>query len=265
MAVAEARWYPAFPDRLQRPDRAALPERLSLADQAAIPAAARTLAPVSPATPAPAPTPAPATGDDDGFSFGRFLDIVNPLQHLPVIGTIYRAITGDTITDADRLAGSTLYGGPAGFLLAAASLGIGEATGHTPEGWVLAAFDGSESAPAPAPDAPVLAAAAVPAAPATPQAIAPAPAPVVPAQAAAPAALPQLSAAAFDALLQDFGSPVPAGPATPDAAPGQAVGAPRTLAPEAGAPPVPEAFAANAARALDAYQAMLRARAATAP
>ena len=32
---------------------------------------------------------------DDGFSFGDILDLINPLQHIPIVGTIYRAVTGD--------------------------------------------------------------------------------------------------------------------------------------------------------------------------
>ena len=33
----------------------------------------------------------------DGFTLGDFLDIINPLQHIPVVSTVYRAITGDKI------------------------------------------------------------------------------------------------------------------------------------------------------------------------
>ena len=33
----------------------------------------------------------------DGFTFLDMLDIINPLQHIPVVSTLYRAITGDTI------------------------------------------------------------------------------------------------------------------------------------------------------------------------
>ncbi|MDP6473864.1 MAG: hypothetical protein QF894_03030 [Alphaproteobacteria bacterium] len=33
----------------------------------------------------------------DGFGFDDFLDLINPLQHIPIISTIYREITGDTI------------------------------------------------------------------------------------------------------------------------------------------------------------------------
>src|SRR5688572_6968383 len=35
--------------------------------------------------------------EDDGYSFGDVIDMINPLQHLPVIGMLYRKFTGDTI------------------------------------------------------------------------------------------------------------------------------------------------------------------------
>ena len=59
---------------------------------------------------APTPSsPGPLSPADTGdFSFHDLLNIVNPLQHLPVISTIYRAITGDTIKPFDKIAGDTL-------------------------------------------------------------------------------------------------------------------------------------------------------------
>ena len=36
------------------------------------------------------------------FTFDDFLDIINPLQHLPIVSMIYRAITGDNIGLAGR-------------------------------------------------------------------------------------------------------------------------------------------------------------------
>lgn len=50
-----------------------------------------------------------------GFSFKDLLDIVNPLQHLPVVGSIYRYLTGDEPAAGTRIIGDALYGGPIGF------------------------------------------------------------------------------------------------------------------------------------------------------
>ncbi len=69
-------------------------------------------APQSQVQPAPASTvnqSAPA--GHQGFTFSDILDVINPLQHLPVIGTVYRELTGDTISPAARVAGDALYGG----------------------------------------------------------------------------------------------------------------------------------------------------------
>lgn len=53
------------------------------------------------------------------LTFDDVLDAVNPLQHLPGVGTIYRAISGDTIQPAVRVAGAALFGGPIGMIVAA--------------------------------------------------------------------------------------------------------------------------------------------------
>jgi len=44
------------------------------------------------------------------FSFGDFIDMINPLQHLPVISGIYRKFTGDEMGDAARMIGGAIYG-----------------------------------------------------------------------------------------------------------------------------------------------------------
>lgn len=51
---------------------------------------------------------------DDGLDFFDFLDIINPLQHIPVISTLYRRLTGDELAAAPRVLGGALYGGPIG-------------------------------------------------------------------------------------------------------------------------------------------------------
>ena len=44
------------------------------------------------------------------MSFGDFLGVINPLQHLPIIGTLYRSLTGDTIQPAARTTFPTIKG-----------------------------------------------------------------------------------------------------------------------------------------------------------
>ncbi len=54
---------------------------------------------------------------EDTFSFFDFLDIVNPLQHIPIVSSIYRELTGDTIKGPGRVLGGALFGGPIGAVL----------------------------------------------------------------------------------------------------------------------------------------------------
>jgi hypothetical protein len=78
----------------------------------------------------------------EGFSFGDFLDIVNPLQHIPVVSAIYRAVTGDTIGEGEKIAGDTLYGGIWGFVSSLADTAFKAATGDYFGDTVLAALTG---------------------------------------------------------------------------------------------------------------------------
>ena len=83
----------------------------------------------------------------DGLTFGDFLDIVNPLHHIPVVSTVYRAITGDEIAPGARLAGATLYGGPVGFVGAAINNAVESKSGATIDEHVIALFDDGEETP----------------------------------------------------------------------------------------------------------------------
>ncbi len=76
------------------------------------------------------------------FTFDDFLDIINPLQHIPVVSTLYRAITGDEISPHARIFGDTLFGGPTGFLSAAASAIYEEIAGEDVGETMLAFFTG---------------------------------------------------------------------------------------------------------------------------
>ncbi len=101
---------------------------------------------VNPAAQGPATAIASAQKfGSSGFSFGDLLDIVNPLQHIPVVSTIYRAITGDKIGTPEQIAGDTLYGGMIGFLASVADSAFQAVTGKNVGDTVLAFLTGSDS------------------------------------------------------------------------------------------------------------------------
>jgi len=106
------------------------------------------------AAPAPASTSGrPAEDDgfklfgDDGFTFLDFLDIINPLHHIPVIGTLYRHFTGDQIDPGSRVFGGTLFFGPLGTVASIGDVLIRDATGKDLGQHVMAMFD--QQAPRP--------------------------------------------------------------------------------------------------------------------
>lgn len=168
-------------------------------------------------------------GDPD-LTFGEVLDVINPLQHIPLVGTLYRKLTGDTISPAARIVGGAIYGGPIGAGVAMAGAVIEQATGSAPDTLALNALglgDGTAGGTAVAAARTAgpggLIAEATTAAPrmsgadaATAEAVAPAsPAKVAdakladakPAEAKVAAAgmTPQLSPAAFDTLIRAVG------------------------------------------------------------
>lgn len=63
------------------------------------------------------------------FSFRDLIDIVNPLQHIPVVSTIYRHITGDEISNFSRIAGGALFGGLGGIVIGGINAITNEETG----------------------------------------------------------------------------------------------------------------------------------------
>lgn len=66
---------------------------------------------------------------EDGFGFKDVLDIINPLQHIPGLSTLYRHLTGDDISPGARVIGGTLLGGLAGLVASLANVASQEATG----------------------------------------------------------------------------------------------------------------------------------------
>lgn len=66
---------------------------------------------------------------EEGPTFGEILDIINPLHHIPVVSTIYRAISGDEIGAGPRFVGGMLFGGPIGAIAAGVTALFEEASG----------------------------------------------------------------------------------------------------------------------------------------
>lgn len=66
---------------------------------------------------------------EDGFNIWDIVDIVNPLQHIPVLSSFYRNITGDEMGTVAKLAGDTLYGGAIGAAFSVADIAMNAITG----------------------------------------------------------------------------------------------------------------------------------------
>lgn len=84
--------------------------------------------------------------EDEGFTFFDFLDVINPLQHIPVVNTIYREMTGDEIKAPAKMIGSAILGGPVGLAVAMVDTAIEDSTGKDMGGHAMAFF--KDEAPA---------------------------------------------------------------------------------------------------------------------
>ena len=81
----------------------------------------------------------------DGLTFGDVFDIINPLQHIPIVSTIYRSITGDDIAAAPKVAGGVLFGGVIGLVVSIIDTAIKQITGQDTGEHLLALFEGADS------------------------------------------------------------------------------------------------------------------------
>lgn len=72
-----------------------------------------------------------STQEKSGLSFFDFLDLINPLQHIPGVSAIYRDITGDTIRPEIAVMGAGLIGGPIGLLAGATKAVIEQINGES--------------------------------------------------------------------------------------------------------------------------------------
>jgi hypothetical protein len=88
-----------------------------------------------------------------GVGFHTLLEIINPLQHIPVIGSLYRETTGDTISPVGRIAGGGLFGGVFGLVGSILSSIFEGLTGKDPGAMVVAALRGDKDGGAQTPAA----------------------------------------------------------------------------------------------------------------
>lgn len=102
----------------------------------------------SPATLASAAPTAAATAtqaSDPPISFDDLVDVVNPLQHLPIVSTLYRHYTHDEIKPLPKIAGDALYGGWMGLASSVADYAFERLTGKGFGDTVLAMVTGDDT------------------------------------------------------------------------------------------------------------------------
>lgn len=91
-----------------------------------------------------------ATAFSDGGvpGFGDVLDIVNPLQHIPVVSQYYRDWTGDDMGYISQVAGGAFWGGGVGIAASFVNLGLTSVMGQSPTQYMQQFFAGDEAATA---------------------------------------------------------------------------------------------------------------------
>ena len=77
---------------------------------------------------------------EDGFTFGDLIDLINPLQHIPGVATLYREFTGDEIAPGARLLGGSLFGGIPGAMSSLINIVVEDSTGKDVGEHVVALF-----------------------------------------------------------------------------------------------------------------------------
>ncbi|WP_395452445.1 hypothetical protein ACHMW5_00970 (plasmid) [Azospirillum melinis] len=105
----------------------------------------------------PPAEPEETLADRMSVGFDDLLDVVNPLQQLPVVSSVYREATGESISIPARLAGGFLFGGLPGLIGSAAMVAFEEVTGDSVLGHIGSLLEeGPETAAAEQPPAGML-------------------------------------------------------------------------------------------------------------
>lgn len=76
--------------------------------------------------------------------FWDLVDVINPMQHIPVVASIYRDVTEDEIKPAAKIAGGTLFGGVLGFASSIFDSVVEEVSGQDMAETAVAALTGDE-------------------------------------------------------------------------------------------------------------------------
>jgi|GEM_PF-3129311 len=125
--------YPGSYNMPARPNAADRNNVISNLTQAAQQPAPSTTPPMALAYAPDAAAQAQATAissqEKDSFGFADILDMINPLQHVPVMNIAYRHITGDEIKPVAQVIGDTIFGGALGGVLSLANVIVKDQTG----------------------------------------------------------------------------------------------------------------------------------------
>ncbi len=85
-------------------------------------------------------------GADEVFGWDDFVDLINPLQHIPVVAQIYRAVSGDQINGAAELLGALPFGATS-TIAAVIDLAVRDTTGQDIGANALALLFGRDRTP----------------------------------------------------------------------------------------------------------------------
>ena len=91
---------------------------------------------------APDPHSLPSQTSEE-FGFGDLIDMINPLHHVPVVGHVYRELSGDEIKPIAQIIGGAVFGGPMGAASGLVNVVVEQETGKDLTGNAMAfAFKG---------------------------------------------------------------------------------------------------------------------------
>ncbi|MDR6985391.1 hypothetical protein J2X32_004056 [Rheinheimera pacifica] len=91
----------------------------------------------------PAPT---AFADGSSPGIADALDIINPLQHIPLVSQYYRDWTGDDMGYISQVAGGAFWGGGVGVAASFVNLGLTSVMGKSPSQYIQQLFASDEVA-----------------------------------------------------------------------------------------------------------------------